>query len=272
MTDRVWILGAADPEMEAIEKLLRACGETVIHALDASRERVRGASAYRAFPPDFDDDAITGPDGCSVAYWVECAADGEPAASVQHVTIDHHRPGDPGYGRPPEEFLAASSLGQVITELARLSTPDDRLIDCHSGCEWLESSPQGDHPGRLLSRPPLTWDDDAKSYWWVEIAWTDARYGERVLFERIPRDLVLIAAADHCLGAAYRGECPGVDPDELPRQAVRGDEDAAQVARVPLVSDGGGLAAPGERGGVAGGAGSPRRGVTKTKTPPATKD
>src|SRR5690606_10871211 len=28
---------------------------------------------------------------------------------------------------------------------------------------------------------------------------------------------VLIAAADHCLGAAYRGECPGVDPDELMR-------------------------------------------------------
>src|SRR5690606_1710187 len=24
-------------------------------------------------------------------------------------------------------------------------------------------------------------------------------------------------AADHCLGAAYRGECPGVDPDELMR-------------------------------------------------------
>src|SRR5690606_25622302 len=36
------------------------------------------------------------------------------------VVIDHHRPGDPGYGRPPEEFLAASSIGQVITELARL--------------------------------------------------------------------------------------------------------------------------------------------------------
>ena len=23
------------------------------------------------------------------------------------------------------------------------------------------------------------------------------------------------AAADHCLGAAYQGLCPGVDPDEL---------------------------------------------------------
>jgi hypothetical protein len=31
----------------------------------------------------------------------------------------------------------------------------------------------------------------------------------------IPKELVLAAAADHCLAAAYRGECPGVDPDEL---------------------------------------------------------
>lgn len=29
--------------------------------------------------------------------------------------------------------------------------------------------------------------------------------------------LLLAAAGDHCPGAAYRGECPGVDPDELGR-------------------------------------------------------
>jgi hypothetical protein len=31
----------------------------------------------------------------------------------------------------------------------------------------------------------------------------------------VPYELVLVAAADHCLGAAYRGACPGVDPDDL---------------------------------------------------------
>jgi hypothetical protein len=36
-----------------------------------------------------------------------------------------------------------------------------------------------------------------------------------------PRDILHIAAADHCLAAAYRGECPGVDPDELMRWRVR---------------------------------------------------
>src|SRR5690606_33870026 len=33
----------------------------------------------------------------------------------------------------------------------------------------------------------------------------------------IPAAIIFAAAADHCLGAAYRGECPGVDPDELMR-------------------------------------------------------
>ena len=31
----------------------------------------------------------------------------------------------------------------------------------------------------------------------------------------VPKAILLAAAADHCLGAAYRGECPGVDPDAL---------------------------------------------------------
>jgi hypothetical protein len=31
----------------------------------------------------------------------------------------------------------------------------------------------------------------------------------------VPYDIVLTAAADHCLEAAYRGRCPGVDPEEL---------------------------------------------------------
>src|SRR5690606_15675856 len=57
----------------------------------------------------------------------------------------------------PAEFLAASSIGQVIAELTRL--------------------------GKLPAQEPEAF--------------------------------VLVAAADHCLGAAYRGECPGVDPDAL---------------------------------------------------------
>src|SRR5690606_23721093 len=147
MTDRVWILGAPDPEMEAIETLLRECGERVEYAIDDRGQRVSPATAYRC-PP------LKVPAGSTV-YAVECI-DVLPEGVVR---IDHHRPGDPGYGRPPAEFMAASSIGQVIAELTRL--------------------------GKLPAQEPEAF--------------------------------VLVAAADHCLGAAYRGECPGVDPDALMR-------------------------------------------------------
>lgn len=39
MSTRTWILGAADPEMQAIESLLRECGERVA---DMYGDRARG--------------------------------------------------------------------------------------------------------------------------------------------------------------------------------------------------------------------------------------
>ncbi|HEX7091788.1 MAG TPA: hypothetical protein VF192_16735, partial [Longimicrobiales bacterium] len=50
----------------------------------------------------------------------------------------------------------------------------------------------------------------------------------------IPDIVVLAAAADHCLAAAYRGECPGVDPDELMhwRVAVRAAHQGRPVAEL----------------------------------------
>src|SRR5690606_38920003 len=106
--NRIWVLGAPDPEMAAIESLLRECGERVEYALDDRGERVTPATAYRC-PP------LKVPAGSTV-YAVECIA----TLPKGWARIDHHRPGDPGYGRPPAEFLSASSIGQVIAELARL--------------------------------------------------------------------------------------------------------------------------------------------------------
>src|SRR5690606_131322 len=115
---RVWILGAPDPEMELIERLLRKCGESVVYATDALGYRVHPGNAYRCPTPEV-------PEGSTV-YAVECL-DVLPEGWVR---IDHHRPGDPGYGRPPEEFLEASSIGQVIAELATMRW-------------WREETPEG---------------------------------------------------------------------------------------------------------------------------------
>src|SRR5690554_6037863 len=139
MTDRIWVLGAPDPEMEMIERLLVEAGERIEYATvwrDGVRRRVTAAEAYA---PDVEIGA--GLRGLrATAYMVECAPAVLVGSSVDGIdwagaaiTIDHHRPGDPGYGRPPAEFLAASSIGQVIAELARLDVlPEDwRYVGIH---------------------------------------------------------------------------------------------------------------------------------------------
>lgn len=145
----LFVLGAADPEMHAIEGLLDEVRAPYVVAT-VGRKRVHPGNAYRAAMPPAAMAALR--DGRDV-YLVECIGDAPRAAR----RIDHHRPGDPGYGQPPAGFWAASSLGQTVAALRM-------------------------HLARDIAVTP----------------------GMR-----------LVAAADHCLGAAYRGECPGVEPEAL---------------------------------------------------------
>lgn len=99
-----FVLGAPDPEMAEIERLLRAHGAStrIVHAAHDGK-RVHPGNAY----------AATGTDRriLGEAITVECSVYGVTPATL----VDHHRPGDPGYGRPPGAFWEASSLGQVCT-------------------------------------------------------------------------------------------------------------------------------------------------------------
>lgn len=220
---RVWVLGAPDPEMQRIEDLLAEAGERIAYALAADGQRVHPGNAYRAV-------ALSAPvpDGATV-YAVEC---GGPAVPAGAVAIDHHRPGDPGYGRPPAEFLAASSIGQVIDALARLGQ--------------LPAWPETAWPHRLYGRPrvgvhAVQWSVGSIPRYVACVAGSATREvyvgqslsaderSTRDVYTRvpavsricaIPEECLLMAAADHCLAAAYRGECPGVDPDALMRWRV----------------------------------------------------
>jgi hypothetical protein len=206
VSERIWILGAPDPEMEAIESLLRECGEQVAYAV-VGVDRVTAANATRAerahYLGAFEDDARTAHEMGHEAYpqtgrqeiWVECDGLGTRRRALNDVCeildvtrIDHHRPGDPGFGRPPEEFLAASSIGQVTLRLYGGS----RFVQDKNGAWWRAAAA----------------DEDSDN--WLGI---------------VPHALVMIAAADHCLGAAYAGKCPGVDPVTL------GEFRAAERAR-----------------------------------------
>lgn len=148
MQDVLFVLGAADPEMQAIEALLAAHDVPRLRATVAGK-RVYPANAYKAeLPPAAEVVRARG----GRVYLVECVGVAAPGVT----RIDHHMPGDPGYGRPPAEYWQASSLGQTVAA----------LIDVG-----------------------------------LDVAVTPA--------------MRLTAAADHCLGAAYRGECPGIDPEAL---------------------------------------------------------
>lgn len=207
-TNILVVLGAPDPEMEAIESLLSAAGVPFVHATKDGC-RVHPGNAYRSDQPTF-------PGGLPSEVWlVECGGlcpQSVEEDDVEVVILDHHRAGDRGYGAPPSEFFRASSLGQVISRLFWLdSCTDAEALANRLG--WETSQAKGNSYG---SRGVLRRDH--------HVCLFGGSHGDDgdipSLWARVPDTLVLTAAADHCLAAAYRGECPGVDPDTLMRWRV----------------------------------------------------
>ena len=171
-----FLLGAKDPEMKAIAAVLRARNIPFTYATHEATPCHPG----NTYSIDLPNPRPT--------HAVECAPAGGWQAPAPAI-IDHHQPGHPGYGRPPDEYLEASSLGQTLAVLGVKPTDEHRLI----------------------------------------------------------------AAADHCLAAAYANRCPGVDPSALaqwraasrakyqrrPVEKVLADIAAAKpvVASAPTVPD-----------------------------------
>jgi len=189
--------------MELIEHLLRAADERVVPAQGPTGARVRPDEAYALAP-------IPG------AIYVECGpldANALAAARAEDRVLDHHRPGDSGYGRPPCEALAASSIGQVISCLAEAGKIPADWPTC-------------------LGRSHLQLGDIVTVRAAAAVCVRGGSSGGwRSTLAMIPGELLLAAAADHCLAAAYRGEVPGVDPDALGRWRV---ESRAAFQRRPV--------------------------------------
>lgn len=111
-----FVLGAADPEMNRVEEVLTRLDVPFYHALfkgaDGTWARVHGGVAYKATEVGF-----VGADGAVALHgvnpetlvFVECAVAGLTPAE----RLDHHNPGDRGYGAGPASYWEASSLGQL---------------------------------------------------------------------------------------------------------------------------------------------------------------
>lgn len=223
MAKTLWVLGASDPEMERIRAVLVEHGEQVVaaHVADQRTGKLRpvrppeayghGIVAGDAGPP-----LLRGEyDRLTV---VECSAraivDAEPEWSGAVVVVDHHNPGDPGYGRRHDEFLAASSLGQVLALLGKRHGSEHGPLGRWESPGRLAAHPEGgafafEHGSWHLGVRGTGCGDDGQDDGYHRIGTGYARW------VRIPEELVLTAAADQCLAAAYAGECPGVDPDDL---------------------------------------------------------
>ncbi len=125
----VWILGASDPEMEMIEHVLRAHDQSITYAA-ADGKRVFPGNAYKATGILMGGKTYVDVSGIGDSICVEC---GFPGLQPAHV-VDHHRPGDPGYGKGPEQFWEASSVGQTVNLLRQMlgtevvTIPSDALL------------------------------------------------------------------------------------------------------------------------------------------------
>jgi len=129
-----FVLGAPDHEMQEIARVCKEQGIAFGFAtLDGST--VHAHEAYDAhgvlalLPID------------AHVVFVECRVLGLRCDDV----IDHHNPGDPGFGKTPSEFYQGSSLGQFLSMVGLKPTQRQRVIAACDHC--LSAAYQGRCPG-----------------------------------------------------------------------------------------------------------------------------
>jgi hypothetical protein len=212
--DTVFVLGAQDPEMREIQRVLDDARRPWVHAAVQGR-RCNARTAY-----DGDGVVRLGPDGIAraavlppraPAVFVECSVRGHPA----WVQVDHHHPGDAGFEVPPERFLDGASLGQVLRLLGREPTPTQRLLAAGDHC--LTAAYQGRCPGV-----------DPDELLFLRASW-QAKVSGRTLTE-VVQGILDAAARVRRQFDAVTGEAAFLDPTRVPRDLPEG----AALAGLPV--------------------------------------
>lgn len=120
----IFILGAGDPEMAAIENLCRLHGHAITYAYSNGR-RVHAGNAYSADPINLEDYKKSRP------VWVECRSE---SYRPDHIIIDHHREGDPGFGFPPDQYWMGSSIGQACKLIGHPQNDELSIVAAADHC------------------------------------------------------------------------------------------------------------------------------------------
>ena len=171
-----YILGSMDMEMAIIKHLLQTENCLVVHATTNGFTRVRASKAYMA--------AET---ASQSTVWIECAPKGgkQLIAKSGGILIDHHQEGDIGYHKGPEDYLAGSSIGQLLYFMLQNGYRPSWDSEC-------------------------TYEKDGYSYEEGKacLSYNGIKYV-------VPYEYKYAAAADHCLANAYKGSCPAIDVEAL---------------------------------------------------------
>jgi hypothetical protein len=186
LNEFIFVLGAQDPEMDMIEERIIVPLALNSEYATINSTRVDPSNAYQV------ENKIDESSDKKIVL-IECGGE-----HLSGIKIDHHRPGDPGYGVKAEDFFNASSLGQMVKFVLSKASSNQRLffeLAKKINGEKLSSRTEGNallYNGTRWIFPNSTAMDIA-----------------------LPSEFIYQAAADHCLAAGYAGKCPGVDKEGL---------------------------------------------------------
>lgn len=182
MNGKLFILGAKDPEMDAIASMLLQLGYDHVEGA-IKGERCNRTNAYTLDRIYSDKELV----------FIESSFEDK----VEAIHCDHHNVGDHGYELDHSSFLAASSIGQVLKLIIRNDF---------------------DHAVKILGLQVSSIFSIEEDYFFDNGHWNLACNGQTVT---ICEDVVFIAAFDHCSFEMYQGKCAGVKKDGLVDRRIK---------------------------------------------------
>lgn len=191
-----FILGAMDPEMELIKKILVTVGANFELATVAGAF-VNPTNAYECENTIGEAEKIC---------FVECR---NPSIR-EFISIDHHNKGDYGYNLGADRFLQASSVGQLLHYLAEAFPANFEKLNIQSF---------------YMGRHEYNGFFFGKDKWLLGV-------GQETYI--IPEEYVIVAATDHCSGEAYKGNCQGVSFDMLLNERIHSLSSNLKIAKEVL--------------------------------------
>lgn len=202
----LFVLGADDPEMRAIDALLRQHGQQVVYAVDATQTD-DGGTAFAAADSE-------------TAYAFRAVSD-EPAGIHQSRAIGTINP-PTMWGDVLQSHWAANKGYHPRPRIC--------VIECVPATDVAVPCPRGAEPGSTVYRidhdrpgdadnPTLFGQPPSEYFYASSLGQVYGLIGLRR--DSAPVEHRFIAAADHCLPDAYQGRCPSVHPQEFAQWRVQ---------------------------------------------------